>query len=369
MSTQSDKSLTVLAIALTWYAHKRKDDAQVKALAMEQEKTSSPSVDKNGASSPQDDADVIDPLHYTTLHFFTAIPAALGMASLISKYVLQNDNAVRETWRRLVQENSPGALIRHGYLVQMAVYFGLGFACLAVDLTQVPAFIYRHKIQKTARIDYLIMLPKLFAVLAVNLGLPAFAQLLRRMRGRTQSSSSAGIKSTGGVRPGDLLRNYLRFDKELPSLREVSLQLAAFFMIYDIVFFYSHKWLHHRSIYAYIHKYHHEWKSPTALSAAYAHPVEHLLSNLLPAGLAVLLLRPHFVSYNVFTLAGVLLTLYEHCGYEFIDNQTFHNLHHSRFQDNYGVFFWLDEWYGTRARPKQEQNKMDAVEVVKEQTG
>jgi len=40
--------------------------------------------------------------------------------------------------------------------------------------------------------------------------------------------------------------------------------------------------LHHATVYKYIHKKHHEWKAPIGVTAVYAHPVEHIVSNLLP---------------------------------------------------------------------------------------
>jgi len=40
--------------------------------------------------------------------------------------------------------------------------------------------------------------------------------------------------------------------------------------------------LHHASIYKYIHKKHHEWTAPIGVTSIYAHPIEHIVSNMLP---------------------------------------------------------------------------------------
>ncbi len=40
--------------------------------------------------------------------------------------------------------------------------------------------------------------------------------------------------------------------------------------------------LHHPRLYKYVHKRHHEWTAPIGWVAVYAHPVEHIISNMLP---------------------------------------------------------------------------------------
>ena len=37
--------------------------------------------------------------------------------------------------------------------------------------------------------------------------------------------------------------------------------------------------LHHRSLYKYIHKVHHEWQAPIAIASSYAHPVENIITT------------------------------------------------------------------------------------------
>ena len=54
----------------------------------------------------------------------------------------------------------------------------------------------------------------------------------------------------------------------------MALHVTAFFFIEDFYFYWIHRLLHHKTLYKYIHKIHHEFAAPFGMTAEYAHPVE-----------------------------------------------------------------------------------------------
>jgi len=72
------------------------------------------------------------------------------------------------------------------------------------------------------------------------------------------------------------------YERELPSLPYAIASFVFFIICREISFYYSHRLLHHPLLYKHIHKKHHIWTSPVAIAATYAHPVEHVVSNVIP---------------------------------------------------------------------------------------
>ncbi len=61
----------------------------------------------------------------------------------------------------------------------------------------------------------------------------------------------------------------------------------------DTSFYWSHRWLHHPSIYKYVHKQHHEYRGTIGFAAEYAHLVEQVVSNYIGVAGLVVILRVH----------------------------------------------------------------------------
>ena len=114
-------------------------------------------------------------------------------------------------------------------------------------------------------------------------------------------------------------------------------------LTWEAGFFHCHRALH-KFAYKSIHKIHHQWQAPTAIAAAYSHPLEHLAGNLLPLLIAIVAFHPHYLAIVGFALDGILSTLCNHSGYEWPAGSSAHDRHHKFFEGNYGhlgIFDWL----------------------------
>ncbi|RDW67448.1 sterol desaturase family protein [Aspergillus mulundensis] len=138
----------------------------------------------------------------------------------------------------------------------------------------------------------------------------------------------------------------------LPSTATMAKHILLSIILQDIIFYHAHRALHHPRIYKHIHKKHHEFTTPIALAALYAHPVEYFLSNILPVALPPALLGAHIVTFWFMLTWALVLAIIAHCGYELPPiygwNMEVHDMHHELFVGNFGTIGICDVLYGTR---------------------
>jgi Delta7-sterol 5-desaturase len=131
-------------------------------------------------------------------------------------------------------------------------------------------------------------------------------------------------------------------------------------LIHDTYFYWTHRLMHHPSLFRFFHKVHHLSVNPSPWAAFAFHPLEAFVE----AGIMVVLafiMPVHPAAIGLFLIIMMVYNVYGHLGYElypkgfsqsrigkWINTSVNHNQHHQYFKGNYGLYFlWWDRWFGT----------------------
>jgi len=157
----------------------------------------------------------------------------------------------------------------------------------------------------------------------------------------------------------------------VPTWFELGWQILAFMLVEDSLFYWLHRLLHHPLIYKHVHKKHHEFKVTVGIASEYAHPVEGIVSNVLPfiAGpfLVAYCYGLHVLAFWLWLFIRVCETVEAHSGYAFpFSPFSFlpfqggperHDYHHLYNVGSYGSFFNYWDWVMGTDKPFQEHQK------------
>jgi Delta7-sterol 5-desaturase len=136
--------------------------------------------------------------------------------------------------------------------------------------------------------------------------------------------------------------------------------IGLMLLLHDTYFYWTHRAMHHPSIYKWFHQVHHLSTNPSPWAAYAFHPLEAIVE----AGIVVLIvfvMPAHPMAVSLFLLIMMVYNVYGHLGYElypkgfsksaigkWINTSVNHNQHHQFFRGNYGLYFlWWDRWMGT----------------------
>ena len=131
-------------------------------------------------------------------------------------------------------------------------------------------------------------------------------------------------------------------------------------LVHDTYFYWTHRWMHRKSVYRIVHRVHHLSTNPSPWAATAFHPIESVVEGSVIA-LIAFLFPVHPLAIGIFLLIMMMYNVYGHLGYElypkgfasgwlgkWINTSVNHNMHHQTIQGNYGLYFlWWDRWMGT----------------------
>ncbi|MCW3107717.1 MAG: Fatty acid hydroxylase superfamily protein [Segetibacter sp.] len=129
----------------------------------------------------------------------------------------------------------------------------------------------------------------------------------------------------------------------------ISLFITIF--VNDTLFYWSHRFMHMKRVFRYVHLVHHKSTCPTPFAVFSFSPAEGLIHTTVYSAL-IFFIPIHPVMFVVFHLYNMFTNLAGHGGYEFMPEKlnkhwlfnwqntvTNHDVHHKNFNCNYGSYF------------------------------
>ena len=131
-------------------------------------------------------------------------------------------------------------------------------------------------------------------------------------------------------------------------------------IIHDSYFYWMHRLLHHPRIFRLTHLLHHRSTNPSPWTSYSFHFIEAWTEGAVLL-VIVFVIPVHPLAILLFTISGFIINVYGHLGYEILprrfrksflfeifNTSVHHNLHHSKFRGNYGLYFRIwDRLMGT----------------------
>ncbi|NNJ89625.1 MAG: sterol desaturase family protein [Eudoraea sp.] len=124
------------------------------------------------------------------------------------------------------------------------------------------------------------------------------------------------------------------------------ISLGLMIVLHDTYFYWTHRLIHHRYLFKYVHKVHHQFTNPTPWSAFSFHPLEAIISmGIIP--IIIFCIPWHQSALITFVTFMTFYDVYIHLGFDlkqlrmghWQNTAVDHNYHHQNARVNFGLYF------------------------------
>ena len=140
-------------------------------------------------------------------------------------------------------------------------------------------------------------------------------------------------------------------DIHVHSMWYFAFSVVVFILAHDTYFYWSHRFMHMKKVYPYVHLIHHKSFNPTPWATFSFHPIEAVMQFAI-VPIMVFAIPLHPLAILAWSMYQLVLNVGGHTGYEFFrsgftrriyslwsNTATHHTMHHKYVTSNFGLYF------------------------------
>lgn len=150
----------------------------------------------------------------------------------------------------------------------------------------------------------------------------------------------------------------------------VSIALMA--VVHDSYYYWAHRLMHTRWLFKHVHRLHHQFTNPSPFAAYAFHPGE-IVIEIAVFGIMVFIFPIHPLAIAAYVTILTYLNVISHLGFELYSSKwlphvfitsTHHNMHHSKVNGNFMLYFNFWDWLMGTNHPDFEQRYEQLVDAA-----